>query len=548
MSPLLVALLLQARWLVPPVGGIALDGPWRVHIGDAAAFARPSFDDAGWETLTVPGSWNEHQPNHAHGFLWYRGRVVLEKLPAAPLGLRLSASGMAFEVYVDGERLGGLGDFAPEYRARTAIPVTFALPVASLAPGTHVIAIRAYSLEASPGPLGPIVLAPLTELLSLTRLDDVYMLGTAVLFVGLAVYQLFFWARRREAREHLYIFLFCLGMALFFVNWMPSVRLAISPAVDWFRLYVVFAAASVSALALGVRHIFEIEAESGPARVAGGLGIYFGFLVPLALLLPGWTMVHWVERYLYNTALLVSAVVLVALAVAARRRGLQHSATLFWGSVALVLAVCHDVAFTWGMLPQWGGSQLIVQYGAVAFVLSIALTTAGKFADTQTTALYDRLTGLYRREVVMDALAREIRRAARVKQPIGVIMMDIDHFKTVNDSLGHQGGDRVLAEIGRRLAEAGRAVDWLGRYGGEEFIAVLAATNGGGGVLAAERFRAAVSALPITVGRATQPVTLSAGVAAYDGGEEWPTAEQLVGAADTALYRAKNAGRNRTSD
>ena len=548
MSPLLVVLLLQARWLVPPAGSLVLDGPWRFHAGDSTVYASPAYEDARWETATLPAPWGRTGAVRVRGFVWYRGRFSLDRTPVAQLGLELRANGMAFEVYVDGARLGGIGDLPPDYRARTAIPAPLAIPLPSLMPGTHLVAIRVYSTEASPGPLDTPIIEPLAHLLGQTRRDDLYMLGTAVLFAGLAIYQLFFWARRREAREHLYVFLFCTTLALFFVNWMPSVRLALSPAVDWFRLYVALGAASVAALALGVRGIFEVEVDSFAARSAGALGVYFGFLVPLALLLPEWTQVRWVEQYLYDPGVVVGAAALVVLSVAARQRDLRHATTLFWGSVALALAVFHDVALSWGWLPEWGGSTILLQYGAIAFVLSVALTTAGRFADTQTTALYDRLTGLYRREVVMDALAREIRRAARVRQPIAVIMLDIDHFKTVNDSIGHQGGDRVLAEVGRRLADAGRAVDWLGRYGGEEFLAVLAATGGPGGLLAADRFRTSVSALPIGTGRAARSVTMSAGLAWYDGGEEWPTSEQLVGAADAALYRAKNAGRNCTSE
>jgi diguanylate cyclase (GGDEF)-like protein len=548
MSAVLVILLLQARWLVPSSGSVALDGPWRFREGDTVSFARPSFDDALWAVVSVPGPWSEYRVPRPRGFLWYRGRFVLDRTPNQPLGLRLTAAGMAFEVFVDGERLGGIGEFPPDYRVRTEIPAVFPIPIPSLSPGTHVVAIRAYSIEAAPPRMGGAVIEPLSRLLAEQRRDDSYMLGSALLLAGLAVYQLFFWARRREAREHLYVFLFCVGLVLSFINWMPSARLALAPVMDWFRLYVAFAAASITALALGARSIFEIEEGSLPARGANALGLFFGFLVPLALFLPEWTTVHWVERYLYDPGVLLGGVVLIAAAVAARRRGVPNAGTLLWGSVVLVGTVVHDVALSWGMLPQWGGSTITVQYGAVAFVLGIALTTAGKFADTQTTALYDRLTGLYRREVVMDALGREIRRAARIKQPIAVIMADIDHFKTVNDSIGHQGGDRMLAEVGRRLADAGRVVDWLGRYGGDEFIAVLAATGMAGGAQAAERFRAAVGALPIETLRTTRTVTLSAGVASYDGGEEWPTAEQLVGAADAALYRAKEAGRNRTSE
>jgi diguanylate cyclase (GGDEF)-like protein len=548
MYPFLVVLLLQARWLVPESGVVPLDGLWRLTTGDAAAYARVSYEDSSWQTVVVPGPWKSYGRPAPRGFVWYRGRFVLERLPAVQLGLIVQARGMAFEVYVDGQRLGGVGEFPPDYHARSQIPAVFTIPVPSLSARQHLIAIRAYSLEANPV-LGGVALEPLSRLLADNRRGDLYMLAAAVLFIGLAVNQLFFWARRREAREHLYMFLFCAGLALYFINWMPSVHLTLAPVMDWFRLFVALGAASAAALAFGAVGIFEIEGESLTARIAQGLGLGFAGLTLLVLLLPTWTTVRWVEAYLYDPAVLVSGVALIRLARATRRRDVRSATILLWGSWALALTAFHDLALSWGLLPHWGGSTIIVQYGAVAFVLAVALSTADKFAHTQTTALYDRLTGLYRREVVMDALTREIRRtSSRVQQPISVIMMDLDHFKAVNDSVGHQAGDRVLAEVGRRLAEAGRAVDWLGRYGGEEFIAVLAATTAVGAVQTAERFRSAVGALPFEVGRAARLITLSAGVAAYDGGEDWITAEQLVGAADAALYRAKNAGRNRTSE
>ena len=545
MSPLLVALLLQARWVVPPSGSVALDGAWRFHAGDSAAFASPAADDARWDAVPLAAPWTAG----LRGFGWYRGRFVLDRAPPAQLALGLRLGGLAYEVYVDGARLGGVGAFPPDYRARTAMPVILAIPLTSLSPGAHVIAIRAYSVEARPEPGAAVAIEPLATLLAENHGRDLYALATALLFAGLALSQLMLWARRLEAREHLYLSLFCATLALLFVNWMPAVRLALSPAVDWYRFYVALGAVSVVVLAVGALRIFEVEAGSLAARGSGAVALYFGFLVPLVLLLPGWGQVRWVEQFPYDGGLLVAVAVLVLLSVAARRRDLANATTLFWGSVALALAVLHDVALSWGWLPEWGGAAVVVQYGAIVFVGAVVLTAAGRFAEAQTIALYDRLTHLYRREVVMDALTREIRRAARVRESVTVVMIDVDQFKAVNDSVGHQAGDRVLDEVGRRLAEAGRAVDWLGRYGGDEFLAVLAATGRGGAVQAAERLRAAVSALPITVaGRASHAITVSAGVATYDGSEEWPTAEQLVGAADAALYRAKHDGRNCTRD
>ncbi len=225
------------------------------------------------------------------------------------------------------------------------------------------------------------------------------------------------------------------------------------------------------------------------------------------------------------------------------RDGTHHARILLWGTLLLTVTLFHDILVGWGLIAVRPAFPWLTLVGSIGFVASLALTTAEKFVESETAALYDRLTGLYRREVVMDALSREIRRASRTRQPLAVIMLDVDRFKQLNDSLGHQGGDKVLTEIGRRMIDAGRAVDWLGRYGGEEFIAVLASTEQASALLAAERLRAAVSALPIATGRTTRTVTLSAGVATYEGGPEWPTVEQLVGAADAALYRAKNSGR-----
>ena len=224
------------------------------------------------------------------------------------------------------------------------------------------------------------------------------------------------------------------------------------------------------------------------------------------------------------------------------RRGVEHAKVLLWGAAVLAVTLLHDAVREWSGTAGVGLPWIYV--GGVAFVVSVAYVATRRIVDTAAIALYDRQTGLYRREVVVDALRREIRRAARTRQPLALIMMDLDHFKTVNDSLGHQAGDRILAEVGRRLAEAGRAVDWLCRYGGEEFLAILAGSDSDGARLAAERFRSAVSALPIDAGRAQRTVTLSAGITTYDGGAEWPTVETLVGAADAALYRAKAEGRN----
>ncbi len=163
--------------------------------------------------------------------------------------------------------------------------------------------------------------------------------------------------------------------------------------------------------------------------------------------------------------------------------------------------------------------------------------------DTEFRATHDALTGLWNRGAIMDLLRRELVRVEREGTLLGVLMADLDHFKNVNDTHGHLAGDEVLREASRRIGAAVRSYDAVGRYGGEEFLVVLAGCDSPDDMLKqAERIRSAVCASPVTTQEAVIPVTVSMGVASSADLDE---VEQLLRAADAALYRSKRAGRNR---
>jgi diguanylate cyclase (GGDEF)-like protein/PAS domain S-box-containing protein len=159
-------------------------------------------------------------------------------------------------------------------------------------------------------------------------------------------------------------------------------------------------------------------------------------------------------------------------------------------------------------------------------------------------AVRDPLTGLFNRRHMQASLERELRRAERIAKPIGIMMLDIDHFKEVNDTHGHDAGDVVLRELGRFLNEHTRGGDIACRLGGEEFIIVLPEATLEQTRARAETHRQGFTAVRIesSGGRIETP-TLSIGVAAYP--VHGTTAEDLLRAADAALYRAKTAGRDR---
>lgn len=523
---------------------VDLTGPWRFRAGDERTWANPHLDDAGWDTLRVPGLWRPAPGGAERGYAWYRARIEIRETPAVPLAVWFRSVVGAFEVYLDGYPIGGAGRFPPQARGRAGIPVVLALPPGLLQPGSHVVAVRVYSAESVGGIAGRVTLGSWAMLQEQAFATDPWFLAAAVLLIALGLHQVFFWIRSPLGREHPAIVAVCIGLALVYLAWMPSVRLALEPVIYYRRLLVAAAALSAAAYCIAYRRLFDLEGD----RVIAGLTALYLLLIPAAFLVPGWVQVRWLSSYVLNPLLFVGTIVTLSVAFRQLRSGSQYAGILLWGNALLLLAVLHGSLVDLEVLPQLGSVPFMMLFGTVGFVGSLALTTADKFVDTETAALYDRLTGLYRREVVLDALSREIRRSARMHQPLAVIMLDVDRFKQINDTMGHQAGDKVLAEVGRRMGEAGRVVDWLGRYGGEEFIAILASTDKGGARLAAERLRRAVAALPIATGRTARTITLSAGVAAYGGGEEWPTPEQLIGAADEALYRAKGAGRDRVEE
>ncbi|MGH9376652.1 MAG: GGDEF domain-containing protein [Terriglobia bacterium] len=159
-------------------------------------------------------------------------------------------------------------------------------------------------------------------------------------------------------------------------------------------------------------------------------------------------------------------------------------------------------------------------------------------------ATHDHLTGIWNHAGILDILQRECARSRRSGGSVGLVIADLDHFKRVNDTYGHLGGDDALREVARRMQGSIRAYDSVGRYGGEEFLIVLPDCHANAAFHHAERLRHVVGGEPVTAAGSSFPVTLSLGVAASDqAGCE--NCQALLQAADAALYKAKGAGRNR---
>jgi two-component system cell cycle response regulator len=163
--------------------------------------------------------------------------------------------------------------------------------------------------------------------------------------------------------------------------------------------------------------------------------------------------------------------------------------------------------------------------------------------ESQRLATIDALTNLMNRRAFMASLDVEIARASRYVLPLSFLLLDIDHFKVVNDRRGHQAGDTVLAAVGRLLSAQARKSDVVARWGGEEFVVALTNTDEPGGIVVAERVRLSIEELDVRDADGSRiPVTASVGLACYQRGD---SLEVLVDRADRAMYGAKTGGRNR---
>jgi diguanylate cyclase (GGDEF)-like protein len=205
------------------------------------------------------------------------------------------------------------------------------------------------------------------------------------------------------------------------------------------------------------------------------------------------------------------------------------------GDTLGVLTLCPPAAYP---------PELVTLAESVAERFGLTLANLRLRDRLRNQSIRDPLTGLFNRRYLEETLSRELNRAERTSRPLALLLIDIDHFKRLNDTYGHDAGDAALAEVGRLLGRSFRSSDIACRYGGEEFVVVLPEAARGFAATRAEALREAVKELRVSArGAPIQPMSISIGVAHYP--DDGRTPEDLVRAADVALYAAKAQGRDR---
>lgn len=262
--------------------------------------------------------------------------------------------------------------------------------------------------------------------------------------------------------------------------------------------------------------------------------------VTLSALVVGWTMLR-SQREIFQPL------------CAEFNPGTAWTATGMLGAVTSFAALTAMTMLT----PAWPWPWLAITVEAREFLLTFVCVSLSILASfvlgylvimrlvrrLEHLSQHDALTGLLNRRAIEQLLGREALRLQRFDKPFSLILIDIDHFKRINDRLGHAAGDRVLVEISRRLQAQAREVDRVARYGGEEFCILLPHTRHEGALQAAERLREAVCEQAVSWADMPVDVTISMGLVCADNPSE--TLQSLLRRADEALYRAKAEGRNR---
>ncbi len=576
-------LFLFAAFAVVPAclfaGGDRESTPWHLFDQDwTYAWAEPptaADDTLDWKPIAYPSN-----PPDRAGRYAVRFRTTLPDLLPSDAALFVPSVDTALTVRVDGSPVYSFGlpsgQFDHSFKGWPwhLIP----LPADGAA---KQIEFRVYSDYRDIGLWGRLLIGPRNGLLLNLVLRDAPRLLVAASLLTIALLGALIFLFGQARRAYIYMTTLTLLMMLRVASDTYLKQLFLPAPLLWEYLKAATAFAIPGCVALFlvdiVRKPFDLVMKwFGYVYLAVGLGA-------IALSLTGVYPVY--VAYTPSELLFgLFAMVFLVATFASLRRGSRESAILFATFLAMALLNIHDILVARSLLPWTDTTEhYMILFFAAGIATVVAMRVSGMHKEmgrhaAELAALNagleetvfsrtheleeanrqlalekerleiasntDELTRLFNRRYLQATLERELRAAHRYNHPLSVIMLDLDHFKRLNDTYGHVEGDSVLKTIASTIIGELRDVDYAARYGGEEFLVVLPRTDVSGALRVAERIRAAVEGHSWPAGRET---TISAGVAAQMPRSSELKINELVSTADEALYRAKAGGRNRVS-
>ncbi|WP_245536341.1 GGDEF domain-containing protein [Terriglobus saanensis] len=578
-------------------GTASLDGPWQFHPGDDPAWATPAFDSSRWEQLRADRPWGKQGHAHYTGFAWYRCSISLTPAPgiAPQFSLLVPHVKDAYEIYWNGSLIGRNGklDSHPVWYYSQSAQV---FELGDMSRG--VLAVRVWKAPLLSDDFGdaggfesaPLIGSPAAIATARAALDyqwlrsQQFVFGDSLLCALVACLSLLLWLRNPTR----WLLFWMTGFAIV----SPANLLLLNAHLHWSYVVAMGAAQVLSSirdvslwfLLVWLLSLHENSAITRLTRILACIclanGILDGVLIALSWRSQWSGMVQAadaISAFLYT---LLEAFPLILAGYALFHRKTLDSTrwlvaiTAFLDEMLLVFrnAVKQGRQFThWPIassidspLFTIGGSAISLRtlVGA-SLLVAIVYAVYNSVRDDQRRqdklrqekvelmreserirhyAEHDGLTGLWNHRIIVQRLRQELERSRREKVPLSVILIDVDHFKKVNDTFGHPVGDLVLKELSAIFMSSLRTHDWGGRYGGEEFLLILPGCSIEGALSRAEELRLAVQSARIMDGETMLEVTASFGVASnFTSNHEY---EAVIRVVDTALYRAKSSGRN----
>ncbi|WP_052078948.1 GGDEF domain-containing protein [Spirochaeta lutea] len=520
----------------------------RWNTGDEPAYRQPGYDDSAWTTVTLPHQWDSHDEQSTTA--WYRFWFLPPQGPqTASIYLELGRIADFDTIYLNGHRVGENGGFQdPGADELYDVVRRYELPPAFLKPGEpNLIALEVSSGNHSRGGLltGPFTFGPLRRFGRTTSPADIIQIALTSMYLLTGFFFLLLFFKNPKELSVLVFGLFTLAITVYFFHnydvkfllyqshYNLMRRLQFASLWASFPLFMVFILTYFSA-PLNKLHL-------------GYLGVS-GLTVLTAFLIPDVHYLNWVNLRFVQITWLVPIVVILRTI-----RQNWYSSPDTRPLIRIFLITVPFIVFDILKAQEITLLQplpYLSAYGFAVFILGSAIIVLHRFARLELEvhrlghlARVDQLTGTFQRSHFLEQLERSLAGAVSLKQPLSLLLIDLDHFKHTNDSLGHQAGDQVLQELGAIFQSMIRTQDAVGRIGGEEFLIMLPSTPLEGGRLLAERLRARVEASPVLWQEQSIPITISIGVSGYPGCGSTP--RQLIGAADRAMYQAKQQGRNR---
>lgn len=525
----------------PPLGtAVRLDGDWLFSAGSGGS---------GERLLRVPGVWNGVQASFGSG----RYRLLLEKLePGRRYALQFKRIDSRGRIIVDGERIGYWGAFGLDFRPRTY----WFEPKGEQA---ELIVEVENSALAWGGIWMPVILGAAEDVESTSARDRfwaIFVFG-GILMMGL--YHLALFSFRPFDLSPFFFGLFCLATGVKGgLSGEQVLTFVYAPLAGVAGLRVSYLTVIAQPI-LFLAYLFSLFPRKRRPRLPLAALLGFGSAQAVfSLFAPPHLLQSWFLPY--QIAIMAAAVYALALVASELRAKTPGALPLAMGLALLFVAIANDILHDNKLVSTFYALDL----GLWVFLFSQALVMGKLFAlsfreardlnetleqkvsertsELERLSRIDPLTGLNNRRQLMHLLAEEWGRWTRFRGDFCVAVIDLDHFKHINDAYGHAAGDAALKKLGELLSSSIRRTDFVGRYGGEEFCLILSGARIADAASLMEKIRQTVASTPLVSVPEKVYRTFSYGVAqasAHDG------AEELLDAADRLMYQAKKAGRNR---